>query len=65
MAGGCSQDALAMFRIAGVGDRALCQVHVASLERMGMHFRRLDDSTPIPEWRRRLTAKDTTALVLG
>jgi hypothetical protein len=60
MAGGCSQDALGTYRIAGIGDRGLCQVHVALLERMGMDFRCLDAPVVVPEWRRRLTAKDMT-----
>ena len=64
MAGGCSQDALGMYRIAGVGDRGLCQVHVAELTRLGMDFRSLK-AAPVPEWKRRLIAKDMTATVLG
>jgi hypothetical protein len=59
MAGGCSNDALAMVRIYGVGDRALCQVHIATLTRMGMDHRVLETS-PAPEWRARLTAKEMT-----
>lgn len=57
----CPNDALAMVRIFGVGDRALCQSCIASLTRLGMDYRVLEDA-PAPEWRARLRAKDMTGL---
>jgi hypothetical protein len=70
MAGGtCYRNATAVLRIDGVGDRALCSDCIATLERMGvafrrdqlgMAFRRLDAAVPIPDWRTRLTARDMT-----
>ncbi len=63
-AGGCPNDALGLFRIAGVGDRGLCQVHVAVMERLGMDFRPLG-AAPVPEWRRRSLARDFTGRVLA
>ncbi len=56
-AGGCPNDALGLFRIAGVGDRGLCQVHVAVMERLGLAFRPIDEKSVVPEWRRRSLAK--------
>ena len=54
----CPNDPLCLVRIHGVGDRALCQSCIATLEQLGMSFRRLDDTTPLPEWRRRgITAR--------
>jgi hypothetical protein len=41
MAGGtCYRNATAVLRIDGVGDRALCSDCIATLERMGVAFRR-------------------------
>ena len=59
MAGGCPNDALAKVRIFGVGDRHLCQSCIASLTRMGMDHRILDE-TVVPEWKSRLVAKEMT-----
>ena len=53
----CYRPAAVVLRIAGVGDRALCSEHVATLEALGMAFRRLDDSAPLPEWRQRSLAR--------
>ena len=64
MAGGCPNDALAKVRIFGVGDRALCQSCIASLTRMGMDHRVLEDA-PEPQWKSRLKARDMTELVLS
>jgi hypothetical protein len=47
-------------RIAGVGDRPVCDEHIAVLDRLGMAYRRLDPEAPAQEWRRRLTAVDMT-----
>jgi hypothetical protein len=57
MAGGCPNDALVVVRIHGVGDRPLCQNCLASLDRMGMSYRRLDAEAVVPEWRQRGLAK--------
>jgi hypothetical protein len=60
MAGGCPNDALAKVRIFGVGDRHLCQVCLASLTRLGMDYRVLDEAAAVPLWRSRLIAKEMT-----
>ncbi len=57
MAGGCPNDALARVRIFGVGDRPLCQSCIASLTRLGMDHRILEDA-PVPQWKARLRAKE-------
>jgi hypothetical protein len=57
----CRDEATATVRIAGVGDRSVCDFHLATLERLGMDFRRLDEQGAfVPEWRRHLTAVDRT-----
>jgi hypothetical protein len=61
----CPNDALAVVRIYGVGDRNLCQSCLASITRLGMDFRRLDAEAVVPEWRQRLTAVDMTGRVLA
>lgn len=60
MAGGCPHQAVAVARIAGVGDRALCQEHIDALTALGMDFRLLEGTVPKPEWRRRDLARDMT-----
>jgi hypothetical protein len=56
----CYRPATAVLRIASVGDRAICSEHIATLEALGMAFRRLDDTTPVPEWRQRSLRRDLT-----
>ncbi len=53
----CPNQGTVLVRIPGVGDRRLCASCIASMERMGMEFRRLEDSTLVPEWRQRSLAK--------
>lgn len=57
MAGGCPNEGTVLVRIPGVGDRRVCASCLASMERMGMEFRRLDETVPVPEWRTRSLAK--------
>lgn len=59
----CHRQATTVVRIDGVGDRPLCDECLASLERMGMHFRRLDERAPLPAWRQRDLKRDQTGLV--
>ena len=59
----CPRTPEAVVRITGVGDRALCGPCMATLERLGMDFRRLDESVPVPEWRTRSLARNMTDLV--
>jgi len=61
----CFRPASAVLRIDGVGDRAICTEHIATLEALGMAFRRLSDSEPAPEWRRRSLSRDFTGRVLA
>ncbi|HXJ66458.1 MAG TPA: hypothetical protein VNN79_22090 [Actinomycetota bacterium] len=56
----CPNPAETLVRIAGVGDRALCPSCIATLDALGMHFRRLDETQPLPEWRTRSLARDFT-----
>lgn len=56
----CPNPAVAVVRIADVGDRPLCQADIETLTRLGMSFRRLDDTAPLPAWRRRDLTKDMT-----
>jgi hypothetical protein len=61
----CGRTDTTVVRLSGVGDRRICPDHIATLERLGMHFRRLDDTVPQPAWRQRLTARDQTGLALS
>jgi hypothetical protein len=53
----CPNPAECLVRVTGVGDRALCGSCIATLEQLGMHFRRLDEKVPVPEWRTRSLAR--------
>lgn len=57
MAGGCPNEGKTLVRIPGVGDRRVCGSCLASMERMGMSFRRIDEAGSVPEWRLRSLAK--------
>lgn len=61
----CPRTDTTVLRLASVGDRRICPVHQKVLERMGMHFRRLDDAAPKPLWRQHNLARDFTGRVLG
>lgn len=56
----CPNPATVAVRIPGAGDRSLCASCVATLEALGMAFRRLDEKAPIPAWRQRSLARDMT-----
>ena len=56
----CYRNATAVLRIDGVGDRAMCPEHIATLETLGMAFRRLDAAVVVPEWRQRSLRRDLT-----
>jgi hypothetical protein len=57
MAGGCPNEGTVLVRIPGVGDRRICASCLASMQRMGMDYRVLDETTPVPLWRQRNLAK--------
>jgi hypothetical protein len=54
----CPRVGVVLIRIDGVGDRKLCLPCIASLERMGVAFRRLDAEAVVPEWRQRSLRRD-------
>ncbi len=54
----CPETETEVLRITGVGDRRICGGHVLVLDRLGMHYRRLDDDAPKPAWRQRSLARD-------
>lgn len=56
----CPETTTTVVRLSGVGDRRICARHVAVLEGLGMHFRRLDDREPKPLWRQRDLTRDLT-----
>lgn len=56
----CPHEATVVVRISDIGDRRVCAEHLAVMERLGMDFRRLDESQPLPEWRTRSLARDMT-----
>lgn len=56
----CPETQTVLVRIADVGDRRMCGAHLATLDRLGMTYRRLDAPVFIPEWRRHGIAKDMT-----
>lgn len=58
----CERLATLVVRIAGVGDRSLCEPCYRSMSEMGMAVRRLDDVTYLPAWRQRNLARDETRL---
>jgi ornithine carbamoyltransferase len=53
----CPREAVLTARIAGVGDRALCQTCFDAYVAMGMDLRALDPNAYIPEWRKHNLAK--------
>ena len=58
----CPIPATETVTLTGVGPRSLCADHIATLERMGLHFRRLGER--VPAWRQRGLARDETGAVL-
>ncbi len=56
----CPETETVLVRIADVGDRRICGGHLATLDRLGMSYRRLDVQPFVPEWRRRGIAHDLT-----
>lgn len=53
----CYRTDTVLVRIEGVGDRRICETDLATLERMGVAFRRLDADAVVPEWRTRALAR--------
>lgn len=60
----CPRTDTIVVRMAGIGDRRICPAHLVTLERLGMHFRRLDDRAPLPRWRQQDLGRDLTGQVL-
>lgn len=61
-AAACPIPATETVTLTGVGVRSLCADHIATLARMGLHFRRLGER--VPAWRQRGLARDMTGAVL-
>ena len=60
----CFQAATVSVRLAGIGDRHVCQAHYEWMVQQGMDLRVLDPHSPVPEWRKRSLARDFTGRVL-
>lgn len=57
----CPETQTVLVRIADVGDRRMCGGHLATLDRLGMSYRRLDvQPAGRPEWLRRGVGHDLT-----
>jgi hypothetical protein len=64
-AGGCHRDGTTLVRIHGVGDRRVCDEHLAWMTETGMDFRVLPITAFVPMWRQRLGARDETARIVA
>jgi hypothetical protein len=60
----CPRQADRTARIAGVGDRAVCQADFDWMVSMGMNVRALEPNAFVPEWRTRDLGRDQTGRVL-
>lgn len=60
----CPHEAVATVRIDGVGDRAMCGPHRDWVVGHGMG-RELEANSFVPEWRKNLTSRDQTGMVLA
>jgi hypothetical protein len=64
--GNCPHEAVVTVRIAGIGDRAVCQGHHDWMVAHAMDFRVLDPNAYKPEWLANKTfARDLTGRVLA
>lgn len=59
----CPHEATATCRIAGVGDRDVCDEHQRWMTAQGQDFRVLETNAYVPEWRQRSLASDRTEAI--
>ena len=56
-ANACPHEATVSVRLAGIGDRSLCQTHYDWAVANGMDLRVLDPNAFVPAWKKRSLAK--------